>query len=80
MIFLTAPQELGFPSEHCFVVEDGSSGVQVAKAGEMAMLGVARLNDQALLNEAGADLVVTSLDDVAVNALSEARLDRTTIR
>lgn len=80
MIFLTAPQELGFPPEHCFVVEDASSGVQVAKAGEMATLGVARLNDQALLNEAGADLVMTSLDDVAVNALSEARLDRATIR
>ena len=62
------------------MVEDGSSGVQVAKAGEMAALGVARLNDQALLNEAGADLVVTSLDDVAVNALSEARLDWATIR
>ena len=40
----------------------------------MAALGVARLN------ETGADLVVTSLDDVAVNALSEARLDRATIR
>jgi hypothetical protein len=50
------------------VVEDASSRVQ---AGEM---GVARLN------EAGADLVATSLDDVAVNALSEARLDRATIR
>ena len=62
------------------MVEDASSGVQVAKAGEMATLGVARLNGQALLNEAGADFVVTSLDDVAVNALSEARLDRATIR
>ena len=55
------------------MVEDSSTGVQVAKAGEMAALGVARLNDQALLNEAAADLVVTSLDDVAVNALSEGR-------
>jgi len=27
MIFLTALQELGFPPEHCFVVEDGSSVV-----------------------------------------------------
>ena len=53
------------------MVEDASSRVQ---AGEMGVLGVARLN------EAGADLVVTSLDDVAVNALSEARLDRATIR
>lgn len=76
MIFLTAPQELGFPPEHCFVIEDASR-VQAARVGEVA---VARLNDQALLNEAGADLVVTSLDDVAVNALSEGRLDRATIR
>jgi len=49
------------------VVEDGSSVVKVAKAGEMAALL------PALLNEAGVDLVVTSLDDVAVNALSEGR-------
>jgi hypothetical protein len=61
-------------------LSDGSSGVQMAKAGEMAALGVARLNDQALLNEAGAGLVVTSLDDVAVNTLSEGLLDQTTIR
>ena len=54
------------------MVEDSSTGVQVAKAGEMAALGVARLKNQAL-NEAGADLVATSLDDVAVSALSEGR-------
>jgi hypothetical protein len=46
----------------------------------MAALRVARLNDQALLNEAGTDLVVTSLNDVTVNALSKARLDRAIIR
>jgi beta-phosphoglucomutase len=62
------------------VVEDGSSGVQVAKAGEMAALGMARLNDQALLNEAGTNLMVTSLDDLAVRTQSEGRLDRATIR
>ena len=32
MIFLTAPQEPGFPPEHCFVVEYASSGVQAARA------------------------------------------------
>jgi len=74
MIFLTAPRELGFPPEHCFVIEDASSGVQAAKAGEMATLGVARLN------EADADLVVTSLDDLKVNAQCEGRLDWATIR
>jgi beta-phosphoglucomutase len=62
------------------VFEGGSSGVQVAKAGAMAALGVPRLNDQALLNEAGANLMVTSLYDVAVRAQNEARLDRATIR
>jgi catechol-2,3-dioxygenase len=53
-------------------------GIEVAaplllltRAGEMAALRVARLNGQALLNEAVADLVVPSLDDVAVNALSQ---------
>jgi beta-phosphoglucomutase-like phosphatase (HAD superfamily) len=53
------------------VVEDASSGLLLTRAGEMAALRVARLNGQALLNEAVADLVVPSLDDVAVNALSQ---------
>jgi beta-phosphoglucomutase len=71
IIFLTAPQELDFPPEHCFVVADTSLGVQAC---QMAVLGVARLK------EAGAERVVTSLDDVAVNVLSVDRLDRATIR
>ncbi len=78
-IFLTAAQELSVPSEECFVAEDASSGVQAAKAGNMAALGVARMHDQQLLNEAGADLVVTSLDDVAINALSDGRLQKATM-
>jgi beta-phosphoglucomutase-like phosphatase (HAD superfamily) len=76
MIFLTAAGELGLPTESCFVVEDATVGVQAARAGNMAALGVARLHDQAALTEAGADLVVTSLDEVAINALGSARLMR----
>jgi beta-phosphoglucomutase len=76
MIFLTAAEELGLAPEACFVVEDASSGVQAAKAGRMSAIGVARLNDEALLSDAGADLVVTTLDDVAVAGLSEGRLER----
>jgi beta-phosphoglucomutase-like phosphatase (HAD superfamily) len=75
-IFLTAAQELHVPPESCFVVEDASSGVQAAKAGNMSALGVARMHDQHLLNEAGADLVVTSLDEVAINALGDGHLRR----
>jgi hypothetical protein len=40
----------------------------------MTALGVARLEDAAGLRAAEADLVVTSLDDVAMDALAEGRL------
>lgn len=73
-IFLSAAEELGVPAEACFVVEDAPNGVQAAKAGGMAALGVARLGDEELLARAGADLVVTTLDDVALDALAEGRL------
>jgi beta-phosphoglucomutase len=46
------------------VVEDAQSGVQAAKAGGMACVGVARLGDEALLGAAGADWVVASLDEL----------------
>jgi trehalose/maltose hydrolase-like predicted phosphorylase/beta-phosphoglucomutase-like phosphatase (HAD superfamily) len=74
-IFLTAAAELGLESASCFVVEDASSGVQAAKAGGMAALGVARLNDRDLLVGAGADLVVPSLDDVSMPMLADGRLE-----
>jgi alpha,alpha-trehalase len=74
-IFLTAAEELGVPPGACFVTEDASSGVQAAKAAGMAALGVARLDDRDTLLEAGADLVVTTLDDVSVRALAEGRLE-----
>jgi trehalose/maltose hydrolase-like predicted phosphorylase/beta-phosphoglucomutase-like phosphatase (HAD superfamily) len=74
-IFLTAAQELGVDPADCFVTEDASSGIQAAKAAGMAALGVARLDDRDLLLEAGADLVVTTLDDVSRRALAEGRLE-----
>ncbi len=69
-IFLLAAAELRIAPEHCFVVEDAPAGIQAARAGGMAALGVARLGDAALLQAAGADLVVTSLDDVVVGELA----------
>jgi len=47
------------------VIEDAVSGVQAARAGGMACIGVARLDDAEQLRAAGATLVVTSLDEVA---------------
>ena len=75
-IFLTAAEELGLPPEESFVVEDAANGVQAAKAGNMAALGLARAEDEELLEDAGADLVVTTLDDVSIDALAEGRLER----
>src|SRR5215212_10245433 len=73
-IFLTAAAELGVPPEESFVVEEA------AKAGNMAALGLARADDEELLADANADLVVTSLDDVSLDALAEGRLERKGIR
>lgn len=48
--------------------------VAAARAGGMAALGVARLGDAALLRAAGAELVLVSLDDVAMDELAQGRL------
>lgn len=77
LIFLTAASELGVEPEGCFVVEDAESGVQAAKAGHMAAIGVARLDDEKDLESAHADLVVTTLDAVSRQALAEGHLELT---
>ena len=79
-IFLTAAEELGLPPAECFVVEDAANGVQATKAGNMAALGLARADDEEMLAAANADLVVTTLDDVSLDALAEGRLERTSAR
>ena len=73
-MFLTAAQELGTPPTASFVIEDAAAGVQAAKAGNMGAIGVARADDADLLAKANADLVVTTLDDVDLDALGDGRL------
>jgi HAD superfamily hydrolase (TIGR01509 family) len=73
-IFLTAAAELGVPARGCFVVEDAPVGVESAKAGGMAALGVARADDADLLAGAGADLVVPTLDEVDISRLRDGVL------
>jgi beta-phosphoglucomutase len=73
-MFLTAAQELGVAPEQSFVIEDAATGLQAAKAGHMAALGLSRAADAEMLAAAGADLVVTSLDDVDLAVLLEGRL------
>ncbi len=73
-IFLLAASALAISSAHCFVAEDAPVGIEAAVAGGMAGLGVARLHDEAGLRDAGAALVVTSLDEVAMDALKDGTL------
>ena len=73
-IFLTAASELGVPPHDAFVIEDAVSGIQAAKAGEFAALGVARHDDEAALAEVGADIVVTTLDAVDLGGLADGGL------
>jgi HAD superfamily hydrolase (TIGR01509 family) len=75
-IFLLAAAELRIAPAHCFVAEDAPAGIEAAKAGGMTGLGVARLGDAVGLRAARADLVVTSLDDVAIDELVNGWLCR----
>ena len=77
-IFLLAAAEPRVAPERCFVVEDAPAGIEAARAGRMTALGVARLEDAAGLRAAGADLVVTSLDEIAIDQLVDGRLIRRT--
>jgi len=75
LIFLRAADELGVAPSRCVVVEASTSGIEAAKTGGMAAVGVARHGDEELLVKAGADLIVTTLDHVLMAALTEGRLE-----
>ncbi|MGO9972925.1 MAG: HAD family hydrolase [Solirubrobacteraceae bacterium] len=73
-MFLTAAHELGVAPEDSIVIEDAAAGIEAAKAGDMAAIGIARADDAELLAAAHADIVVTTLDDVDLSALADGRL------
>lgn len=73
-LFLLAADAVKTPPGQCVVVEDAPAGIRAARAGGMTALGIARLGDEALLHEVGADLVVTSLDLIEVATLAEGTL------
>ena len=75
-IFLLAATELRVDPGHCFVAEDATAGIEAAHAGHFTALGVARLGDAAPLRAAGADIVVTSLDEISTDMLVEGKLGR----
>lgn len=73
-LFLLTAEALGIAPAHCLVVEDAPAGIHAARNAGMAALGIARLEDEALLREAGADLVVTSLSRVDIAAIPAGTL------
>lgn len=67
-VFLVAAERLGVAPARCVVMEDAPAGVQAAKAGGMKCVAVRFVghHPEDRLRDAGADLVVASLDQVSV--------------
>lgn len=63
--FIAAAGDLGVPTQRCVVLEDAVSGVQAGAAGDFALVvGVDRGAGAQTLKDAGADVVVTDLEDL----------------
>jgi beta-phosphoglucomutase len=67
-VFLVAAAKMDIPPSRCLVVEDAVAGVQAAKAGGMICIAVRFVghHPEAKLKDAGADLVVKSLEEVSI--------------
>lgn len=70
-VFLLAARKLDVPPARCVVLEDAPVGVQAARAGGMKAVGVTFVghHSTARLRDAGADLVVSSLEQLDAAAL-----------
>src|SRR5438132_10036209 len=72
-VFQVSAAKLAVPPNHCLVLEDAVAGVQAAKAAGMKCIAV-RLgghHSEAALAQAGADLVVRSLEEVSVETVRQ---------
>lgn len=71
-LFLNAAAECGAAPNRCLVVEDSPAGVSGAKAAGMAAIGYVGLIPAERLIEAGADVVIESMDELldALTSLS----------
>ena len=73
-MFLAAAHELGVAPTHAWYSRTAPAGVQATKAAAMAAIRMPRADDATLLAAAGADIVVTTLDQVDHEALAKGRL------
>lgn len=72
-VFLTAARRLGVSPERCVVLEDAPVGVQAARAGGMRCIATTFVGHHPaeLLQEAGADHVVKSLEEVSAQTVAD---------
>jgi beta-phosphoglucomutase len=70
-VFLTAADRLGVPAARCVVFEDAVAGVQAARAGGMKCVAVRCVghHSEDSLRQAGADLIVETLEQVSASAI-----------
>lgn len=68
-MFLTAAAELGVAPGDALVLEDAPAGITAARAAGMVAVGIARGGETELLASTGADVVVTTLDEIDRAAL-----------
>ncbi len=71
-IFTFAADNLGVKYEKSVVVEDAASGVKAGKTGNFGfVIGIARENNENILKENGADLVVNDLEEVNISLIEK---------
>ena len=70
-VFLVAAERLRISPARCLVMEDAPAGVQAAKNGGMKCIGVTFVghHPETTLKDAGADLVVKSLEQVSADII-----------
>jgi beta-phosphoglucomutase len=75
-VFLVAAAKAGVEPARCLVMEDAVAGVQAARAGGMKCIAVRFVghHDPSVLKQAGADLVVRSLEQVSVETVGQILL------
>ena len=72
--YLYAAREVGRNPEECVVIEDAISGILSAKRARMYVIGIARSVERELLRENGADLVVSSLDELSIDLFETSHI------
>lgn len=72
-VFQIAAQRVQVPANRCVVIEDAVAGVQAARAGGMKCIAVTFVghHSEAKLMEAGADLVVPTLESVKTSTIQQ---------